>query len=181
MSDSQFSDDGASRQLAYLCAVLLVVVPFLQAGVQLWPLQLDNIQWRFGAASALSSVLLLPFLGLSLATLVARMTDRSGVARVVGALAIVFSLGLMASLALFVLDALQLKAIVRTQAMQSFQGTALRVGAVTALFIVAFLLLSVVSFRRTPGSTAKAAGRSRERAEDTGVGLIVGQPVAKAE
>ncbi len=178
-----FEDDAPARRLAYLCAFLLVVVPFLQAGVQLWPLRPTNMQWRFGAANALSSVLLLPFLGLSLASLLARMTGSRGVGIAVGAVASVFTLGLVASLGLFVLDAQELKAIVRDQAMPSFQGTTLRVMTVTALFVVAFAMLAVVAFlARGSGGAVRASGRrTGSPAREEGVGLIVGQPVVDRE
>jgi hypothetical protein len=178
-----FEDDAPARRLTYLCGLLLVVVPFVQVGVQLWPLRLDNIQWRFGAANALSSVLLLPYLGLSLAALLARMTGSRGVGIAVGAVASVFTLGLVASLGLFVLDAQELKAIVQDQAMQSFEGTTLRVMTVTALFVVAFAMLAVVAFlARGSGGAIRATGRSKgSPSREEGVGLIVGQPISSAE
>ena len=60
----RLESDVTARRLVYMSAALLIAVPFLQAGQQLWPLQLDNIRWRFAAANSLSSILLLPFLGL---------------------------------------------------------------------------------------------------------------------
>jgi hypothetical protein len=79
MSDPlHLEEDVPARRLAYVGAILLVLIPFLQATQQLWPLQLGNIRWRYGAANALSSVLLLPFLGMSLAALVARSQQSSG-------------------------------------------------------------------------------------------------------
>ena len=80
-------DDSPLRRVLYLAAILLIGVPCLQAGSQLWPLQLGNIQWRFGAANALSSVLLLPFLGLSTLLAVSRALESRGVSRVVGGIA----------------------------------------------------------------------------------------------
>ena len=113
-------DDPSVRRVLYLGAILLVAVPFLQAGSQLWPLQLSNIQWRFGAANALSSVLLLPYLGLSLLVLMSRALDSRVLARTVGVISAVFALGLLGSIALFALDALQLKKIVNSAMMERF-------------------------------------------------------------
>lgn len=166
-------DDAPARRLAYTGAILLVMIPFLQAGQQLWPLQLTNIRWRFGAANALSSVLLLPFLGLSIMVLVARATENKNVSRLVGALAALFVIGLLGSLVLFALDALQLKSIVNSQQMEPFQTTSLRVVAVTLTFTVAFSVLMITAFKSSRGASTTA--KKGAKAVDGGVGLIVGQ------
>jgi hypothetical protein len=167
-------DDPSVRRVLYLGAILLVAVPFLQAGSQLWPLQLDNIQWRFGAANALSSVLLLPYLGLSLLVLLSRTLDSRGLARTVGTIGAVLTLGLLGSLALFALDALQLKKIVNSAMMNTFNTTAVRVGVVTTLFLMAFALLTVASFKAPRKGSASPAKKGSKQAEE-GVGLIVGR------
>jgi hypothetical protein len=167
-------DDPSVRRVLYLGATLLVAVPFLQAGSQLWPLQLSNIQWRFGAANALSSVLLLPFLGMSLLVLMSRALDSRALARTVGVIATLFTLGLLGSLALFALDALQLKKIVNSAMMNTFNTTAVRVGLVTTLFLVAFALMALACFKTPRGNSAASAKKGDKKAEE-GVGLIVGR------
>lgn len=167
-------DDPSVRRVLYLAAILLVAVPFLQAGSQLWPLQLSNIQWRFGAANALSSVLLLPYLGLSLLVIMSRALDSRGLARTVGALSALLAVGLLASMLLFVLDALQLKKIVNSSMMNTFNTTSVRVGLVTALFLIAFAMLALASFK-TPRSTKAAPARKGVKTAEEGAGLIVGR------
>lgn len=178
---SDLEDDAVARRLVFLAAVTLIVVPMLQATAQIWPLQLSNIQWRFGAANALSSVLLLPFLGLVLLTLAARGMESQSLARVTGAISGLFGLGLGASLVVFVLDALQLKTIVSTQMTAQFMSTSVRVGSVTVLFCLAFLVLTVSAFARIGETKRKPSSRAsaRSRADETGEGsesdvLIVG-------
>ena len=78
-------DDRSARRVVYVSAFLLIMVPFLQAGAQLWPLQLGNVQWRYSAANALSSVLLLPYLGLVLLILLSRAIESRNLAKAVGA------------------------------------------------------------------------------------------------
>lgn len=174
---SEFFDlqeDSSARLVLYVSAILLLTIPFLQAGSQLWPLQLSNIQWRFGAANALSSVLLLPFLGLSILVLMARALENRTLAMLAGILSAIFALGLMGSLGLFVLDAQQLKAIVSTQMSAAFTNTTIRVGLVTGAFLLAFLVLTLASFRAPKGKpTARRA--KGDKGTDEGVGLIVGQ------
>ncbi len=173
-------DDPSVRRVLYLAALLLIAVPFLQAGSQLWPLQLSNIQWRFGAANALSSVLLLPYLGLSLLVLMSRALDSRALARTVGVLSGFLALGLLVSMLLFVLDALQLKKIVNSSMMNTFNTTSIRVGLVTALFLVAFALLALASFK-APRSAKSAPAKKGVKKTEEGGGLIVGRDYAKAE
>lgn len=174
MSDfHRLVDDAPARRLLYTGALVLIVIPFLQAGQQLWPLQLSDIRWRFQAANALSSVLLLPFLGLSVMALVARANESKTISRIVGALAAVFVVGMVGSLALFALDALQLKSIVTSSMMRPFESTSLRVVVVTLIFMAAFSMLMITSFKSSSGRTSKTK-KAVKRAEE-GAGLIVGQ------
>lgn len=169
----RLEDDATARRLLYTGAALLIVIPFLQAGQQLWPLQLSDIRWRFGAANALSSVLLLPFIGLMITALVARASESVGISRAVGAIAALFVIGLLGSLVLFALDALQLKSIVTSQMMRPFETTSLRVVVVTLVFTFAFSTLMIAAFKssRSGASASKKSGRKAQ--ED--VGLIVGR------
>ncbi|MBL0172549.1 MAG: hypothetical protein IPP90_17915 [Gemmatimonadaceae bacterium] len=169
----RLEDDAPARRLAYIGAMLLIVIPFLQAGQQLWPLQLSDIRWRFGAANALSSVLLLPFLGLSIMALVARNTNSKGVSRIVGALAAIFVIGLVGSLVLFAMDALQLKSIVTSQMMAPFETTSLRVAMVSLIFTVSFSMLMITAFQSSRGESQNTK-KGVKKAEE-GMGLIVGQ------
>ena len=169
----RLDDDAPARRLAYIGATLLIVIPFLQAGQQLWPLQLSDIRWRFGAANALSSVLLLPFLGLSIMTLIARSSESKNVSRIVGALASLSVIFLLGSLVLFALDALQLKSIVTSQMMKPFETTSLRVVLVTLIFTVSFSMLMITAFKSARGTTPMAKKGAKQAEE--GRGLIVGQ------
>lgn len=176
-------DDNVSRRALFLVALLMIGVPFVQTIAQIWPLQLSNIQWRFAAANALSSILLLPFLGLSLLLVLARGLGQRGLARAVGAVGAVFTLGLLASLAVFLLDAQELKTIVSTQMTAQFTSTTIRVGMITALFLVAYALLTLFGFSALPGGgsstggskSAKRSGAVATEETDDAPGLIVGR------
>lgn len=167
-------DDPTVRRVLYVGAILLLAVPFLQAGSQLWPLQLSNIQWRFGAANALSSVLLLPYLGLLVLVLMSRALESRVLARTGGAISALLTVGLLGSLALFVLDALQLRKIVNSAMMNTFNTTAIRVGLVTVLFALAFSLMALACFRAPRRGNAAQAKKGETKAEE-GLGLIVGR------
>ena len=175
MLDSlRLEDDAPTRRLAYALAILLIVIPFLQAGQSLWPLQLSDIRWRFGAANALSSVLLLPFIGLTVMSIVARVSGNTGVSRTTGAIAALFVIGLLGSLVLFALDALQLKTIVNSAQTSGFQSTSLRVVLVSIIFTIAFSMLMVTSFQSGRGAK-QATKKGGARKVEEGSGLIVGR------
>jgi hypothetical protein len=168
----RLEEDASARRLAYVGALLLIIIPFLQAGQQLWPLQLGDIRWRFQAASALSSILLLPFSGLTVMGIMSRISGNTTVSRIVGALSAVFVIGLLGSLVLFAMDALQLKTIVNSAQTKVFQSTSLRVVMVTVTFAIAFSMLMVTAFQSARG--AKVAKKAARKAEE-GAGLIVGR------
>jgi hypothetical protein len=165
--------DASARRLLYTGGILLIIIPFLQAGQQLWPLQLSDIRWRFGAANALSSVLLLPFLGMTIIALVAKATENVGMSRFVGALAALFVIGLLGSLVLFALDALQLKTIVTSQMMKPFETTSMRVFLVTLTFTASFSMLMITAFKNS--SALKPLSTKGSKVAGVGDGLIVGR------
>ena len=171
MSDSlNLHNDSPLRRLLYLGAILLVGVPLLQAGSQLWPLQLGNIQWRFAVANALSSVLLLPFIGLLTLFAVSRAIDSRGVSRMVGGIAAFLSIGIVGSLVVFYFDASELRAIVNSQQLATFTSTTLKVEVISALFSLAFAVLALAGFSAPQNAVA---GRKSEKEES--IGLIVGR------
>ena len=170
-------DDSVSRRVLFVVALLMIAVPLVQSLTQIWPLQLSNIQWRFGAANALSSILLLPFLGLSLLLVMARGLERTALARAVGAASALFTLGLLPCIAVFVLDAQELKTIMSTQMSAQFTNTTIRVGLVSTLFMVAYGILTVFGFSAMPGGSSRGGKRafSKGEASDDAPGLIVGR------
>ena len=162
-------DDHTSRRVLYLVAVLLVALPLVQGLMQIWPLQLTNIQWRFGAANALSGILLLPVMGLSLLLVMARGLGSTVLARMVGIVASLFTVSLLASLVVFGLDAQQLKTIVSSQMSAAFNVTTIRVGMLTVVFIVAYAFIALMGFMALPGSAANRP--AAKRAASAGVRL----------
>lgn len=166
-------DDAPLRRVLYATAFLLIVIPFLQAISQLLPLKLASIEWRFLAANPLSSVLLLPFLGLLLLLLMARTLASRGLSLFVGVVSAFFALVLAASLVLFILDGLQLKAIVNSAQMANFQNTFARVAVVSVIFTVVFAMMAVAALKAPKGSPMST--KKGVKQADEGVGLIVGR------
>ena len=182
MSLFHLEDDAPLRRVLYVSAFLLILVPFVQAlsSPGMLPLQLGSIPWRFGAANQLSSVLLLPYLGLALMLFVARSVGSRAATITVGVLAAIFTLGLAASGLLFVLDGLQLKKIVQSAQVAAFNQVFVRVSLMTVVFTVVFALLAVAALRKPKGTRAPVK-KGVKQAVDDGPGLIVGREFVSAE
>jgi hypothetical protein len=103
-----------------------------------------------------------------------RALESRALARTIGAVSAVLTVGLLGSLALFVLDALQLRKIVNSAMMNTFNTTAVRVGLVTVLFVLAFALMALACFKAPRRGNAAQAKKGEKQAEE-GVGLIVGR------
>jgi len=171
---SRLEDDAPARRVLYLGAILLVAIPVAQVISQIWPLELFNIQWRFQAANALSSILLLPFLGLILGGMVARSVNARGVSKFTGVIAAIAAVSMAASTVLFLLDALQLKAVVTSRMTPQFNITMVRVLGVTTLFTVAYALVAITCLKM-PSSRVKQSTKLGAKESDKDLGLIIGQ------
>jgi hypothetical protein len=169
------AEDSHARRLLILAALLMIVMPLFQAGLQIWPLQLTNMQWRYQAAGGLVGALMLPFLGLSAIALIGRGLENRALSLATGVAAGVFTLGLGASIVVYALDAQQLQAIVTSAMAKPFKMMTIRVAGVAVMFFVGFAYLTLVCFIRGKAATAPSRRSSKASAEgDEDVGLIVG-------
>ncbi len=166
-------NDAPARRVITVAGLMLVFIPILQGTAQLWPLQVGNIQWRMAAATVLSGLGLLPYLGFGLIGAGARFGGRRLVERVIGWIAVVSVVILVASLGLFVLDALQMKTIVASRAMDGFRQNNIRVVTVMLSLTVAYGLLAMALLKGSPSRST--VSRSTAKVSDDRIGLIVGQ------
>ena len=171
-------DDAPARRLLLMLALLLIAIPFLQAGAQIWPFQPNNIRWRYDAATVLSSNLMLPFFGLALLAILARLLESRGLGLFIGGAGVLLTLGLVASVVVFVLDALQLNTIVSTQMAQAFRNTSARVLVTSGLFAIGSLFVALAGLGAGSGQTRVAPASEPRRASSRKSGrddrLIVG-------
>ncbi len=94
----------------YLVTLYLVTVPLAETLIAVWPLQLGDASWRYGAVGLFSQALMTPLLGLLLAVCLALYVQHRVMLR---ALAVVSGLGALltiAVIALFLLDAIEMRA-----------------------------------------------------------------------
>lgn len=147
-----------SRQFAfpsYLATFSLLLFPLLDQVMQLVPTaKLHDPRWRFGAIGLLSNILVLPVFSLMVILFLASFYDDSLLRRVVSALALVASVGLLLSTGLFMLDSIQVRGLMRPEAMNSWAvatSTAL-VKLIVAIVATAwFGLKGVRGMEKQPG------------------------------
>lgn len=143
----------------YLVAALLVVIPGLDFASGVLPLRVDNIEWRFATVGLLSGFVLTPFLGITVAMIVAGSQGHGLVLRVLGVTTLVLAVMLGLVLGGFVLDIVQLRNAVSPEAQTAFQSAAWRAIAKHGAFVVALGWLG----RRAMGELTRATYMVRRR------------------
>ena len=108
------SDENIQRYTKSLYAVclLLVLVPLVDLTLRVLPAQFGSLQWRFGAVGLLLGNIGTILLGIGLLGLVAAICGHRGRLRAVGYATLVLAACILAMLALFALDAVQMRQVV---------------------------------------------------------------------
>ena len=159
----------------YFLSALLVATPAVDVLTQVWPLQPGSMVWRYGFLGFLGNNLLTPLLGLTLAGVAAMLAESRLALRLLSWTALAAGVGLLALLAFFSLDVLQLRASVAPEARPAFQvGAAIAAGK----YVVAVLgygLLGRAAWRSLP-KQVRAAPPVTTRAASRG--LVRSAPLA---
>ncbi len=132
---------------AYLLAALLVLVPGSDAVIRSLPLKLGAPSWRFGAVGIMTMGLLQPAAGVLLALAVAHVFGRKWGQRLLSSLAAVVGIVLLLWPLLFLLDALQLRRVVRPDVKPLYDLSVGRVVLVQLLMGITLLWAGIASFR----------------------------------
>jgi hypothetical protein len=154
----------------YLVATLLVLVPFLDWAVAVWPPQPGNMRWRVAAAGQMSGGLMTVLLGLLLLLAVAVLLEQPRVLRLVAALGALLAAGTLVGLGLFALDAVQLRGSVRPDLVRAFDAVALQALVKQLLAAVTSIVIAVCAVRAARGTD----GARRARANRAGADVVVG-------
>lgn len=151
----------------YLVGVVMVVIALGDFLGNVWPFRPTAVDWRYSALGILSGFLVTPLFGLLLLAAGAALGGHGKMLRALGVVGILIAAFLLASIALFALDALQ----VRQQAAPGAKW----VTAVSSLIAGAkYLLGSVVALMIGQGAfQAARAGAPSARSRGQG-GLVVG-------
>ena len=106
---------------SYIATFSLILFPLLDQLMQLVPTaKLQDPRWRFGALGLLSNVFVLPVFGLMIVLLLTSLYEDRTFERVVSVLALATSLVLIVLTGLFALDAIQVRGMMRPQALSSW-------------------------------------------------------------
>jgi hypothetical protein len=126
------------RASVFAIALLLIIIPFGETLVSVWPWRLSEANWRFGAMGFFSKAFMTPMVGLVLLLAVAVAAESGVVLRVISVATALYALVGVAFAGIFVLDILQLRAGVRPDLRTAFDQA------------------SILAFLRTLASTAIA-------------------------
>lgn len=143
---------------AYLVATTLIVVPFFDAAMSLWPWQPGSAQWRFGAIGLASNALMLPCAGMLIALATSITLGHLRALRLLGMVCAAAAVVTALSIMLFALDAMQTRAQVNPAARLSFN-----VASITAVAKLMIGTITLAAFARA--GTRAAAERPSGRTE----------------
>jgi hypothetical protein len=154
---------------AYLVAAILVFFPVIDTSLGLLPTALGEVSWRFGAIGLFSRALVSPLLGLLLACAVALLLNQPRTLRVLSIVNAGLAVAILGTVALFLLDALQMRAQVRPDAALSFDIAS---GVALAKYAVAGAVTSALAITGWKAATIGSARLRRNQSADVH-GLVV--------
>jgi ABC-type tungstate transport system substrate-binding protein len=155
MPESLLARREAVYRSLYGIALVLLVVPLLDAIARSWPIRLSEPGWRFGALSLVLNSLVTPLLGLALATLVAVQLGDWRTLRSLGLLAMGSAMLLLLAVALYALNLVEMHHTVAQESVRAFDVAALKTLVASALALPVTLWV---------GSAAWWAGSLKGRA-----------------
>ncbi|HWP03506.1 MAG TPA: hypothetical protein VNL96_08630 [Gemmatimonadaceae bacterium] len=150
---------------SYALAALLVVLPLLDYTQNVGAPQLGNVQWRFASVGLLSSYLVTPLLGASLAVGTAAVLEHRTARRILGYGCMALAILLVLMLLGFVLDVIQLRHGVPTEGRRGFDAATARAG-------LKHLLGAVVAFSFGQAAIKGERGERRQRSEKGAIPLV---------
>lgn len=170
-----FEEDDALRRALYSLGFVLICVGYIQGIMTAYPVQLGNVQWRFVAAGSTAALFTLPLLGQTLIFATARVAGNSTLQRVMGVISGLTALVLLLWIALFVLDTVQLRTIVKSQEMARFNRQAIATAITMLIFTAGFSILALSALRRAKGVVKPVTRTTKKVVDDGSLGLLIGQ------
>lgn len=150
-----------------LVGAYVILVTFTRDLQSLWPLQVGNANWRFGAAGFFLTTGAVPALGLALMVVGATLGDHRGLAKAVGAFGVGLGLFVAAVLVLFFVDSRSVLASAQGASSEDLVAGAIRRSLVLGISASpAYLVLGWAALR--------AAGRMEGPVARTDTGIVVG-------
>ncbi len=146
-----------------VAAGLLILLPLGDWAANVWPLRLEDFRWRYGAAGLMAGFALTPLLGVLVLAVAAALGGQRRVLRLVGWTALLTSVGLLAAVALFALDSVQVAAGIGAESRPVLAAGALK-AAVKLLLAAGWLVLlgaGTARAARVLPARVRARGRAR--------------------
>jgi hypothetical protein len=167
-SDSPASLAARYATVIYIIAALMVVSPPLDIMLSMQQYVVSSPRWRFGAVGLLTGSMLLPMLGLVLASFTASLVGHRWVHRVVLVLAALMVLTNFAFMGSFALDSIEIRRQVNSNVVGRFDVTVVKTLLLQVVQIVTIALIARSTWRSSRALTAERRG---ERAPDLIAGL----------
>jgi hypothetical protein len=148
--------------LGYLVAAIMILFPIVDLGANLWPFRPTELNWRYGTYGVMSGYLLTVVLGFGLVVAVGVLAMHRGWVRLLGGLSAVGGVLLLVFAAVYVLDALQIRATLSGDALGQFH-----IGTVKTLFKngISGLALIWIAWAGWRGSAAAKGGTQKRTKE----------------
>ncbi len=143
----------------YPIGPLLAFASVVDPVIRMFPAHPGVVMWRFGAVGVLSEGVVGFLFGVSWIIGIAAVLDDRRTARTFSALVLLLGLVLGAVLALFVLDALQVRASVQPQFKQTFDVSVLKAMLFLGLCAPVALIIGIAGWRSTRGRAVAASAR----------------------
>ena len=139
----------------YFLAFLFLALPLMDYILNVWPLQVDKVNWRYGAFGLAGGFLLTPLLGLVMLMVTALWFEHRRALLMTGIVSAITALGLALLSVSFVLDSLQMRSGVPEGQTGIFDAGALKalVKDVTGILSAGWVALGSFRGRAGVGST----------------------------
>lgn len=150
----------------YAVVVLLAVLPFVDVLLTVWPLNPSQLPWRVGFFGLLTRALPVPLLAATLGLFAAFLFGHIRLLKGLAGLSIGVAVVLFAASILLILDALQMRGVVRQEVQLIYDVTTIRAIATMVVMGAMFLWLGV------GGWIAARKPKVQHRASAVGRGLL---------
>jgi hypothetical protein len=157
----------------YVAAGMMVVLPPLRTVIDLLPLQMGVTSWRFGATGLVINSLLLPTAGMLIMLFAAVALRQNVMRRIAMVLTVLLVTVLVATVPMFILDALQLRAAVNPEFVGGFDTVVFAALGALLISIVALIGGAVGAGGRTRAAKAHPGGDASQR-DDVATPLVMG-------
>jgi hypothetical protein len=144
----------------YPIGVLLIVGATSEPAIQIWPLRLDEVRWRFGTAGLISGAMVGVMLGVVWLMVIAALLGHRRVLRGISVFCLFLAVFLAAVSVGFGLDFLQVRASVNPNVRGALGMTVLRAMVVLALSIPIAVGLGIGGWKSTRRATRAQGSKS---------------------